>query len=87
MILMSKYKGKLSGKKGQKIRAGFFFHEGFPNNQNFIFNAMQQNEEINHFTMIFSNYALTTMILAAMVHDFVVPVVWQLGVRAGMLTL
>ena len=57
------------------------------NNQNFIINAMQHNEERNHFTMIFSNYALTTMILAAMVHDFVVPVVWQLGVKAGMLTL
>ena len=31
------------------------------NNQNFIFNAMQHNEERNHFTMIFSNYALTTL--------------------------
>ena len=45
MILMSKYKGKHGGKKGQKIRAGvspppfsgnaqkktFFFREGFPN--------------------------------------------------------
>ena len=43
MILMSKYKGKHGGKKGQKIRAGvsppfsgnaqkktFFFQEGFP---------------------------------------------------------
>ena len=43
MLLMSKYKGKHGGKKGQKIRLGspppfsgnarkktFFFHEGFP---------------------------------------------------------